>query len=197
MERSYLIRYGLMGQVGRFAADPCLDLKRGCSVVIRSYRGTELGEVLVESADSTTPGLEFSGPARVLRVASADDLMRSQARGSERDQRFDDCQRVFQDGVWPIDLIDVEPLLDEGRIVLHYLGPHRLDTEGVLAAFRTATNLDIMLQPVGRDIEDDPLQEASHGCGSCSGGGCSSSGGCGTSGSCGDCGVKNLLASGR
>ena len=75
-----------------------------------------------------------------------------------------------------VELIDVEPLLDDRRTVLHYLGPHRLDTAGLLAVFREALDLDVMFQPVGRDVPDEELDEpveveAAGGCGDCGSGG--------------------------
>ena len=209
MERSYLIRYGLMGLVGRFSADHGTAFDRGQTVVVRSHRGTELGEVLVEAPDRSAAEVPHSATAHVLRPAGQDDIERAGLVSRTRDERFDACRRVFEGGVWPIDLIDVEPLLDDRRTVLHYLGPHRLDVTGVLAAFRDATDLDVMLQPVGRDVPDDerdPDPADDHDGGSCGseGGGCgtggcgTSSGGCGTSsGGCSDCGVQKLLASRR
>ena len=56
MELSYLIRYGLWHQVGRFASDSP-DLERGQTVVVRSHRGTELGEVLIKI--ESTSGKRF------------------------------------------------------------------------------------------------------------------------------------------
>ena len=205
MERSYLIRYGMMGQVGRFAADPGSGYDRGQTVVVRSHRGTELGEVLIEAPDRATADVPPAGTARVLRAAGPEDVEHARVAERDRDDRFAACERVFRDGVWPIELIDVEPLLDDRRTVLHYLGPHRLDVSGVLAAFRSACELDVMLQPVGLDLPDEEDtsadEEPEHSCGSCGsggGGGCGSGGGCGTSsGGCGDCGVKKLLGARR
>ena len=96
-----------------------------------------------------------AGNARVVRAAGPDDLERVRRLAAEREVRFAACRRVFQDGLWPIDLIDVEPLLDDGRTVLYYLGLHRLDVAGILAAFRASTDLDVMLEPVGRDLAED------------------------------------------
>lgn len=199
MPVTYLIRYGLMAQVGHFVSTDG-DLKRGQTVVIRSHRGTELGEVLIPTA--VPPKSEADPPAYILRIAGPDDLDRAQQVEAERAERLAVCQSVFDEGIWPLELIDVEPLLDEGRTVLHYLGPHRLDTVGLLTVFRTRYNLDIMLEPVGKDIEEDAEEEASDGCGSCGsggGGGCGS-GGCGSessSGGCSSCGVKRLLSERR
>ena len=201
MERFYLIRYGLMGQVGQFAADLECDssFDRGRMVVIRSHRGTELGEVLIE-APRLPQDDDIPSEARILRAARPDDLERARVAEAEREARFKACERVFRDGVWPLELVDVEPLLDDSRTVLHYLGPHRLDVAGLLSAMRSSCGLDVMLQPVGRDMPEEESESESevgdthaHSCGDCG----SRGGGCGVGGGCSDCGVKKLLEARR
>jgi cell fate regulator YaaT (PSP1 superfamily) len=193
MERAYLIRYGLARVVGRFASDS-ETFGRGQSVVIRTHRGTELGEVLAEAPP--TPGPE-TGLAPILRAAGAEDLERSRRADLDRPAHFDACRAVFDEGDWPMEVIDAEPLLDPGRTVLHYLGPHRLDASGLVAAFRARYGLDVVLEPAGRDVPDpEPEPEPEpHGCGSCG-----SSGGCGTGGcgsESGGCAVKAIIAARR
>ena len=202
MEIAYLIRYGLMRQVGRF--DSSDRFARGQTVVIRSHRGTELGEVLTEVPSSSgDPAVPLPNPARVLRAAGPDDFARARRADQERPARYALCRRLFEDGVWPLELIDVEPLLDDRRTVLHYLGPHRLDTSGLLAALRTSYDLDVVLEPVGRDApetEEVARRYLKPVTGDCGGGSCGTGGGCGDNSStatagCSDCGVKNLLKS--
>jgi hypothetical protein len=208
MELSYLIRYGLWHQVGRFAADSP-DLERGETVVVRSHRGTELGEVLIKV--EAPPG-NVSPPfpaetARVLRAATFDDLDRARRLELERPGRFDLCQRIIRDREEALELIDVEPLLDDRRTVLHYLGPHRLDVAGLLATLQSTCNIDGLFEPVGRDVSDDrETANEDHGssCGHCGsgGGGCGSGSGCSANsssahGGCSDCGIKRVLASRR
>ena len=191
MGRAYLIRYGLARALGRFEAASG-SFERGQSVVIRTHRGTELGEVLTE--DTSPPPSRL---ATLLRPATPDDLERAQQVEIHRAAHFEACRAVFEGGDWPLELIDAEPLLDEGRTVLHYLGPHRLDASGLIAAFRDRCGLDVVLEPAGRDVpEPEPEPAEAHGCGSCgsSGGGCGSGGGGCGSGS-GGCAVKSLLAS--
>ena len=199
MPRAYHVQYGLARQVGRFVADGP-GYGRGQAVVIATRRGTELGTVVAEA------GTIESAPAmaEILREAGPDDLERARTATAERHRRFDDCRRVFDEGVWPIELIDVEPLLDDDRAVLHHLGPHGLDLAGLRAALRVACGIDLVLEPVGRDVpEPEAEPEADHGCGSCgSGGGCGSdSGGCGSGheghGGCSGCSVAGLVASRR
>jgi cell fate regulator YaaT (PSP1 superfamily) len=193
MGQVYLIRYGLMRRVGRFLAESGV-YDRGQIVVIRSRRGTELGEVLTEEriAGDEPPA------ARLLRVADRRDLEQADRAERERPHRLAACERVFQEGIWPLELIDVEPLLDDRRTVLHYLGPHQLDVTGLLQALRDTTDLDVMFEPAGIDA-DEEQSEADGGCGDCGGGGgCGSSGGCGSDkkehgGGCSGCAVKDLV----
>jgi hypothetical protein len=198
---AYLIRYGMMRNVGQFSSDTG-GLERGQTVVIRSHRGTELGEVLWEVPRGSDAPLAV-GSAAVVRSAEHGDREAGHRLMEERHGRFAACARILDDGPWPIELIDVEPLLDEGRTVLHYFGPHNLDVTGLRAIFREQCGLDVVFEPAGRDVIDEPdgsqLAEAGcgHGCGSCGtdGGGCATS--AGGHGSCGDCGVKKLLAQRR
>ncbi len=205
MQSVYLVRYGLARAVARFAVDPESlagePLERGQVVVVRTHRGTELGEVLGEAPAAF--GVASDPKTRVaplLRVASADDLAEARLAESRRSADFDACQAVFNEGVWPLEVIDAEPLLDEGRTVLHYLGPHRLDASGLVAVLRDRCGLDVVLEPVGRDITDEELKAEAeseveaepddHGCGSCG----SKSGGCGSCGSAGGgCAIKALV----
>ena len=208
MRRVYLIRYGVGRSVAPFAADPedALDgsldpdlLTRGQVVVVRTHRGTELGEVLGLAPASFTADGSHAGLAPLLRIATAVDLMQAQQAATRRSTHFAACQAVFSEGIWPLELIDAEPLLEEGRTVLHYLGPHHLDAAGLVAIFRDRCGLDIVLEPVGLDVaaddfavsgmEEEP-EPADHGCGSCG----SKSGGCGSCGSAGaGCAIKALV----
>ena len=96
------------------------------------------------------------------------------------------ASRILQEGEWPLELIDVEPLLDGNATVLHYLGPHQLDVRPLRAWFRMACDLEVVLEPFGIDQEselpdwmtetDDEDEEVESSCGNCDCG----AGGCGT-----------------
>jgi hypothetical protein len=213
MTRSFLIRYGLELRTGWFVADepgPALDACVGRDTVIRTRRGLELGRVLLESSrpqdDQATQPAPAGSPGRVVRLAGPDDLERAETLDRERSGRFEACRAVLAEGLWPIELVDAEPLLDGNRTVLHYLGPHHLEVAGLRDAFLDRCGLDVWLEAVGADVNvedevaEDQHDDDSHGCGSCGsgGGGCGTSeggGGCGTGGGCGSCGVKDLVAS--
>jgi cell fate regulator YaaT (PSP1 superfamily) len=164
MAYSYLVRYGLRPHVGRFASDGP-GLERGQAVVVLTDRGSELGEVLIglpgAPAGAFPPAA--SEPARVLRPAGPDDLETARWLERDRPRRFDLCRRVIADHDAPVELIDVEPLLDGRRTVLHYLGPHQLDARALVAALSSTGALDVVLEPAGRDLPSGDI----HGCGHC------------------------------
>ena len=163
---------------GRFRASPdgIGPLERGQSVVIQTDRGVELGEVLIPLDE--VGGSRVGEQQRVLRAAGQEDLDRSRRAEASRPDRFATCRRVLDEEGWPWDLIDVEPLLDDGVTVLQYLGPHHLDAADIRARFRMAFGLDVVLEPVGAD-EEEAAEPVGGGCGS---GGCGSGGGCGDGG---------------
>lgn len=198
MPYAYLVRLGLMGHVGRFAAASA-GYERGQAVVVRTARGLELGEVLA-AAGGQSERLE-STVFEVLRAAGADDFQEAGAAG----KLLEICDRVVREGHWPLQLLDAEPLLDGRTLVLHYLGPHTIEGEGLLKALRHACGLDVWLEPAGIDPGSPAQREG--GCGHCESGGCGSGcgaeeAGCGSAGGsheggCSGCAVKDLLKARR
>ena len=150
MPRTYYVRHGAMRHVGRFAAEGDLGILWGKRMVVRSRRGEELGEVLaeVEAASMVTP--------RVLRAAAPTTWREPRTVAEDRSRRLAACERFFRDGEWPLELIDVEPMLDEGRTVVLYLGPHKLDASGLAQALRDVCGLDAIFEPIGLDAQDEP-----------------------------------------
>jgi hypothetical protein len=208
MERfHYLVRYGLtVARIGRFASDEAHG--RGELVVIQSHRGIELGEVLVQALVNVTPvGDPGDAAARVLRTAGSADRERARLAENDRSDWFSACRNVVQSGSWDLELLDIEPLLEDHRAVLHYLAARPLDdSAGLVAAFRRALDLDVLLEPVDSELglgDDEPtsspVDAPAGGCSRCDPGergGCGS-GGCGSSSACSDCGVQKLLAARR
>jgi PSP1 C-terminal conserved region len=241
-EPGYLIRYGLMGHVGKFAHEPAMDfvLDRGQAVVIRTDRGEEVGEVLVPvgipaSASAArdedagranrhpAAGSERSAGPGLLRPASAQDLEDARRSAQLRSERYQVCQRLCGEQSWPLEVIDVEPLLDQKTTVVHYLGPRDLDLALLRAQIRRSCDFDIIFEPVGSDHgtapeaqDSAPAIKRGGGCGDCdcSGGKCGTtaadttahshtenstvsetrSGGCGSSSHSGGCSSCGIAA---
>jgi hypothetical protein len=201
--RSYFVRLGAGHSIGRYQADPASEYRRGNRVVVETHRGLELGEVLGASAESSASGRgvaasENGRKSRILRLANPEDLARAADYLALTPQRFGACEEFFLEGAWPIHLVDAETLLD-GRTVMHYLGPHGLDTSGVCAWLRDRLSFDVLFEAVGDDVDISGLGgEVQGSCGAgCDSGGCGASRarddepasrkGCGSSAGCSSC----------
>src|SRR5947209_19439566 len=94
MTTSYVVRYGQMRFLGEFAGLPDREHVRGERVVVRSERGTEIGEVLTRATDRTALFLENPSRGEILRVASAEDVAADARLAAVRDEGFAAC-RLF------------------------------------------------------------------------------------------------------
>lgn len=183
MPHGYLVRYGRMRHIGRFAADSD-RFERGQRVVVRSCRGTELGEILAPAP--------WDGDDRPrTRILSIADTGEDSPGPGIDPARLGHFQALIDEGPIPLLLIEAEVLLDPGRVVLHYLGDPEADVAGLRDRFRGRFGLDVVFEAAGGPpAEDEPAEPAGCGTGGCGTGGCGSQAGAG----CGSCGVKDLLA---
>ena len=182
----YLVRYGLMGHVGRFACDPAAgpweELIRGRPVVVQTDRGLELGEVLVRPALAWNADRRADEAANsLIRPAGPADLEGARRSESLRAERFADCRRILDECDSPVELIDVEPLLDHDTTVLHIVGGRGLDLALLRARFRDLTAFDVVFESFGEvsapeppPVERPAVKAKRCGDCDCSGGGCGS-----------------------
>lgn len=163
-------------------------LDRGCAVVIRSARGEELAEVLMV-AESTPSSVrartETDGfRSKLVRIADEDDHKRASLAEAARPTRFDECLHLIEDGRWPVELLDVELLLDGGTTVVNLIKSDDFDLTALRAQFRDWFEFEVILEPVGQEneavllIPADPAISRAATAGGCGSGGCGS-GGCG------------------
>jgi cell fate regulator YaaT (PSP1 superfamily) len=188
MEAIYLVRYGLMGHVGPFSADEQSGFDHGRPVVVSSPRGVELGEVLTAAS---TP-LAVPNGSRILRAADPQDFERLAQADVVRRRCLSACDALFNDGAWPLTILDAEPLFERDRAVLYYLGPHHLDTSVIRQAFHDRFGLDVTFEPAGRDEPPEGGCGSTCGAQGCGAGGCHGGPG-GHGGGCETCAVKDLV----
>src|SRR5262245_56020357 len=123
----YLVSYGKSGAFGRFAVDEPLKLLRGDSVVVHTPRGVELGTVLCAATSSHARLLTSSAAGRLVRKASAADQAVATMLAERGRQILGAGARLTRELALPLQVLDVEVLLEGGRAVLQYLGPADAD----------------------------------------------------------------------
>jgi hypothetical protein len=182
----YLLSYGNAGDFGRFRCAPALACERGERMVVRSPRGQELG-VIMRSANTGHSRLladEFVG--QILRLATEGDLQLAQ-RMQERSQKlFEDGRRLVCELDLPMEILDVEVLLDGRQALVHYLRWADCDPRPLMDPlsqhYRLLITLHDLALPKTEEAEEHP-ESSSCGTGGCGAGGCGSCGG----GNCASC----------
>jgi hypothetical protein len=183
----FLIGYGLAGDFGRFHAARPLALRRGDPVVVRTSRGLEIGRVLRPATPRHAAFLPNTTVGALLRAAGPADAEASERLDRRGRDLCDRGRRLADELLLPLEVLDVEMLLDGEHAVLHHLRRGIVDERPFVSTLAREFDLHILLTdlggPVPQSADDEPEGE---GCGreGCGGGNCGS---CGTGG-CGSCG---------
>lgn len=183
-DSDYLVSYGQAGDFGRFRPTQPFSGRRGDRVVIRSPNGLELGVVLCLSTPGHDPFLGRTSLGQLLRRATADDE-RSAQDARERGQRiFEHARLLARQLDLPLEVLDVEVLLDGAQAVVYHLCGQECDVRPLVSKLASSHDLRISLQNLYIPGEahagcgkPNCGQHEGGGCGTCgSGGGCSSCG---------------------
>ena len=117
----YLVRYGTVPEVARFANDSPELPVRGATVVIETDRGLQLGTVLERLKPNFDPAKESETEFKLVRTATDRDLEAGRNLTGECEKAFPEwCARISQ---WNLnlELIDLEWTLDRQKLILYVL----------------------------------------------------------------------------
>lgn len=115
----HVVRYGLLGHVGRFTAVDAMRYARRTRVVVRSPRGLEVGEVLAGPDDNSLSG---DAAGQILRRMSVQDDLLAARLDRRRHEALAACDRLLADAGVSAALVDVEHLFDGEGLYFYFLG---------------------------------------------------------------------------
>ncbi len=189
----YLVSYGKSGGFGRFRAEAAEPFDRGQRVVIRTNRGPELGTVLCAAKSSHQRALKDTTVGQLVREATPNDEEQNTTNASLAQNIFDGAREFARESDLPIEILDVDLVLDGSQATLHSLMWAEADLTEFTTRLRHRFGLVIGFEDLGLPVNSEEEEETHGGCGKpgcghSSGGGCSSCGSGGSS-SCGSGGV--------
>jgi cell fate regulator YaaT (PSP1 superfamily) len=189
--QEYLVSFGLTGEFGRFRTRAPLELCRGEQVVVRSARGIELAEVLREATPGHAQFLPNTSMGQLLRRATADDEATALALRRRGQQLYERGRQLTADLQLPLELLDVEVLLDGEHAVLHHLQAGEADVRPFVSTLSREFSLYVTLVDLSQPHHEE---EEVHGCGrpDCGQGADGECGSCGSGGGCSTCGSAKL-----
>jgi len=115
----HLVRYSLLGEIGRFVAADASLYPRKSRVIVRSTRGLEVGEVLAEPAPSAAAD---QPDGQILRKMTVEDELLLARLEKHRHSAFEACSALLAEHNVPAALMDVEHLFDGAGLFFYFLG---------------------------------------------------------------------------
>jgi cell fate regulator YaaT (PSP1 superfamily) len=161
MTASYITRHGAMRLLGEFTAAEGAAYARGDAVVVRTERGHELGEVLLEASPRAVQLLtDPSGGQIVRRLTEQDEAEVDRIRRTEV-QEFEVCQRFIAARRLQMALVDVEHLFGGERIVFYFLAEKRVDFRELVKDLAREYRTRIEMRQIG--VRDEAKLLADYG----------------------------------
>ena len=169
MDSRYVVRYGSTRFVGEFGAKGRESYLRGRTVILRTDRGLEAGEVLCVASDRTREYLGLGGSnggtteskGQILREAGEEDCKRiDEIRLQERDE-FNGCREIIAQHKLQMQLVDVEHLFGGERLVCYYLAENRIDFRELVKALAARFRVRIEMRQIG--VRDEAKLLADYG----------------------------------
>ena len=179
--QEYLVNYGKSGDFLRFAVLDGQTYQRGDRVIVRTARGLEVGTVLRPATGLQQRLFHHLGVGELLRPTTADDEQTYATNLSRSKSLFEQVRQHAQSQ--PLEVIDVDVLMDGQTAVLQYLTWGDSIEDSFWAELSQTCSVKFILEDLAAVTEPEDTEEAGCGspnCGKGSEGGCSdcSSGGC-------------------
>jgi cell fate regulator YaaT (PSP1 superfamily) len=157
----YVVRHGVMRNLGVFTPRGRDTFVRGDQVVARTNRGLESGEVLCEATDEALTQLQDPKQGQILRRLSGDDVRDLRKMFEQERREYDVCQSEIQKLGLDMQLVDVEHLYGGERVVIYYLAEARIDFRDLVKTLATEFQTRIEMRQIG--VRDEAKLLADYG----------------------------------
>lgn len=166
--KTLVVRFGSMKMIGEFATDGQMKPGCGSKVVVKTWRGTEVGEMLTSTCPNSGCGksvsrkqmLEyiensggkeypFSRDGRVLRIATPEDL-EAQARIEQSKHALNVAGRTVAQRIgFKAKIVECEPILGGECITVYYLSEERPELRDIVRELGHAFGVRVEPRMVG------------------------------------------------
>jgi cell fate regulator YaaT (PSP1 superfamily) len=157
----YVVRYGIMRNLGVFSTRDADKYVRGMRVVVRSSRGLEAGEVLCEATESALKQMPSGSGGQLMRELSASDENELSHLHAKEREELDVCKRHITALNLPMELVDIEHIFGGERIVVYYLSEDRVDFRELVKQLAGEFQTRIELRQIG--VRDEAKLLADYG----------------------------------
>ena len=157
----YVARYGVMRMLGVFGSKVHEPLARGTSVIARTNRGLEVGQVLCIATDDSLSHLDNPPNGQILRVVAEEDANEIAHIESSKAEKLKCCQNHVQQLSLDMQLVEIEQLFGGERIVIYYLAEQRVDFRQLVKDLAAEFQTRIEMRQIG--VRDEAKLLADYG----------------------------------
>jgi len=150
MPDTYVVRYGSTRAVSEFTFKGSQQFERSDSVLVRSSRGVEWGEVLCPATEATRKYLKSEDQAgRILRAADDEAWAKRDEMLTREQDVFKQGRQIIRDHKLNMNLVDVECIFGGERIVFYYLAEQRVDFRELVKTLARTFQTRIEMRQIG------------------------------------------------
>ena len=150
-----------MRTLGVFTTRGRENYGRGMSVVARTNRGLETGNVVCEASDDALSQLDQAPNGQILREMTDDDINEFAHLQATRGEKLRSCQKHIDQMNLQMELVDLEHLFGGERIVVYYLSENRIDFRDLVKALASEFQTRIEMRQIG--VRDEARLLADYG----------------------------------
>jgi cell fate regulator YaaT (PSP1 superfamily) len=182
MVQHHLVRVGALGTIGRFTSVDATRYPRHSTVIVRTGRGLERGDVLAPPSDELT---DVRADGSILRGMTVEDHLLAARLEKNREEACDACSRLLAEREIPAVLMDAEHLFDGRSLVFYFLGETTPELESLTEELASTYDAQVQFRKFAETVEVGcgpgcgTEEAAGQGCTSCATG-CAIAGACAT-----------------
>lgn len=157
----YIVRHGVMRNLGIFSSRGNDSFARGQQVIARTHRGLESGEVLCDATDEASRQLKDPKHGQIIRRQSDDDVRELRKLFEQERREYAVCQKRIEELALDMRLADVEHLYGGERVVIYYLAEGRVDFRELVKVLAGEFQTRIEMRQIG--VRDEAKLLADYG----------------------------------
>lgn len=157
----YVVRHGVMRNLGVFSPRGRDVFVRGDQVIARTFRGLESGEVLCDATDEAVAQLVDPKQGQILRRVSDDDVRDLRKIFEQERREYAACQQEIERQNLDMQLVDLEHLYGGERVVVYYLAEGRIDFRELVKSLAKEFQTRIEMRQIG--VRDEAKLLADYG----------------------------------
>lgn len=157
----YIVRHGAMRQLGEFTAPQGMQLPRKCRVIVKTQRGIESADVLCPSTPDVAKQIAEPSNGEIIREMNADDVAKDAELRQKMKVEFETARRLVREHHLAMQLVDIEHLFGNDRLVFYFLADKRVDFRELVRSMAREFGARIELRQIG--VRDEAKLLADYG----------------------------------